>query len=157
VQWGQLETDGRFVCGYRHADQILADQVPVYAYEFRDETAPFYFPKMPGFESLAYHTSDIQYLFPLYHGGNKGISHPLNKKQEKLSDQLVAAWTNFAWTGNPNGQGNSPWPRYKKTNGAFLAEDIAPAGLSILTDAQFAAEHKCAFWDSVNVYKSTAP
>ena len=65
---------------------------------------------------LAYHTSDIQYLFPLWHGGPAPPAyHSLNKKQTDLSDQLVAAWTNFAWTGNPNGLGNYPWPRY--TNG----------------------------------------
>ncbi len=157
LQWGQLETDGRFVCFYHHLDQILAGQTPVYTYEFRDQTAPSYFPKMPGFTFLAYHTSDIQYLFPLYHGGNEGIQHELNKKQSAISNQLVTAWTNFAWTGNPNGQGNSPWPRYKKTNGLFLSEDIAPAGLSTLTDAQFVAEHRCDFWDKVLVYKSTAP
>ena len=69
---------------------------------------------MPGFLSLAYHTADIQYLFPLWHGGPAPPSmiHSLNKKQTDLSDQLVAAWTNFAWTGNPNGLGNYPWPRY---------------------------------------------
>jgi para-nitrobenzyl esterase len=44
---------------------------------------------MPGFQSLAYHTGDIQYLFPLYHGAT-GIVHPLNSQQENLSDELVA-------------------------------------------------------------------
>jgi para-nitrobenzyl esterase len=68
---------------------------------------------MPGFIALAYHTADIQYLFPLWHGGPLGIQHTLNKKQTDLSDQLVVAWTNFAWTGNPNGLGNYPWPKYK--------------------------------------------
>jgi para-nitrobenzyl esterase len=135
-------------------EQRLAKQVPLYAYEFRDQTAPFYFPAMPGFVSLAYHTSDIQYYWPLYHGG-QGTPHPLNSKQEDLSDQLVTAWTNFAWTGNPNGIGNSPWPRYTTPNGLFFTEDIAPAGLSTETDAFWAAEHKCAFWDTVLVYQST--
>ena len=53
----------------RRIDKLLASQIPVYTYEFDDQTAPFYFPKMPGFLSLAYHTADIQYLFPLWHGG----------------------------------------------------------------------------------------
>ena len=57
--------------------------------------------------------SDIQYLFPFGTAPPDGIPHKLNKLQEALSDALVAAWTNFAWTGNPNGLGNGPWPRYR--------------------------------------------
>ncbi|VTZ26825.1 Carboxylic ester hydrolase (fragment) [Methylocella tundrae] len=121
-------------------------------YEFDDRTAPTYFPKMPGFQALAMHTADIQYLFPLWHGGNLGIQHELNKKQTDLSDELVTAWTNFAWTGNPNGIGNSPWPRYKNKPDApgILSENIPV--LSTFTDAQYNAAHKCDFWDSISTY-----
>jgi para-nitrobenzyl esterase len=139
-------------CEQRHTNQILADQVPVYVYEFDDRTAPSYFPKMPGFEALAYHTSDIQYLFPLYHGGPTGIPHELNNKQENLSNELVAAWTNFARTGNPNGQGNSPWPIFKnKPNQPSVLSESLPV-LSTFTDAQFSAAHKCDFWDKIRTY-----
>lgn len=115
-------------------------------------TAPFYFPPLLDFESLAYHTADIQYLFPLFHGGPAppSVIHVLNAKQEILSDQLVAAWTNFAWTGNPNGRAYFLWPRYLggDRNSRYLLENIAPAGLSTQTDAQFVARHNCNFWDS---------
>ena len=84
----------------------------------------FYFPVMPGFVSGAYHTGDSQYIFPGYHGGPLGVAHPLNDAQEDLSDQIVAAWTNFAWTGNPNGLGNYPWPRYTGSNGRILLEEL---------------------------------
>ncbi len=138
-----------FACPTRKILKSIANQVPVYAYEFDDQTAPFYFPKMPGFQALAYHTSDIQYLFPLWHGGASGISHPLNKKQQTLSDQLVAAWANFAWTGNPNGQGNSPWPRYRLNpdKAYYLSENIPV--LSTMSDAEYAAANKCDLWDTV--------
>ncbi|VTZ52202.1 Carboxylic ester hydrolase [Methylocella tundrae] len=139
-------------CTQRHTNQLLSSQVPVYMYEFDDRTAPTYFPKMPGFQALAMHTADIQYLFPLWHGGNLGIQHELNKKQTDLSDELVTAWTNFAWTGNPNGIGNSPWPRYKNKPDApgILSENIPV--LSTFTDAQYNAAHKCDFWDSISTY-----
>jgi para-nitrobenzyl esterase len=125
--------------------------VPLYGYEFDDRTAPFYFPKLPGFQALAYHTSDIQYLFPLYHGGPAppSVIHQLNKKQQDLSDQLVAAWTNFAWTGNPNGLGNRPWPRYKP-GGRYLSQNIPM--LSTFTESEFIAAHKCDFWNSILIY-----
>ncbi|VFU07313.1 carboxylesterase/lipase family protein [Methylocella tundrae] len=138
-----------FPCTTRQILKSIANQVPVYAYEFDDQTAPFYFPKMPGFQPLAYHTSDIQYLFPLWHGGADGIPHPLNKMQQALSDQLVTAWTNFAWTGNPNGQGNSPWPRYRlQPNKAYYLSENIPV-LSTMSDAEYAAANKCDFWDTI--------
>ena len=140
-----VQTDG-LVCTQQRVNRLLARQAPVYAYEFKDQTAPFYFPELPGFQPLAYHTSDIQYLFPLFHGGPLGTPHRLNSQQEKLSDQMVTAWTNFARTGNPNGEGNSPWPRYEVEPGKssfYLSQNI-PA-LSTFTDADFSAAHKCVF------------
>jgi para-nitrobenzyl esterase len=154
LQWAAVRTDSGYTCPTRHVNQILANQVPLYSYEFRDQTAPIYGPQMPGFTYLAYHTSDIQYYWRDYHGGPLGVLHPLNKKQQKLSDQLITAWSNFARTGNPNGLGNTPWPRYlPKKNGLYFTENIAPVGLGTETDAFWSAEHKCDFWDKILVYK----
>jgi para-nitrobenzyl esterase len=140
-------------CEQRAHNQLYAGQVPLYAYEFDDQTAPSYFPKMPGFQPLAYHTSDIQYLWPLWHGGPEGIEHTLNQKQTNLSDELVAAWTNFAWTGNPNAQGNAPWPLYKPNtpNVPSILSEAIP-NLATFTDAQFNANHQCKFWASVSTW-----
>jgi para-nitrobenzyl esterase len=99
----------------------------------------------------AYHTSDIQYVFPLWHGGPLGIAKPLNSQQAILSNKIVAAWANFARTGNPNGSGNSPWPRYPTSadTPAWLIEDLT--GLSSLTDRQYSLLHHCDFWDSLSL------
>ena len=69
LQWAATETDGIInasTCKARRIEHILAGQVPLYAYEFRDQTAPFYFSDMPGSVPLAYHTGDIQYYWSLY-------------------------------------------------------------------------------------------
>jgi para-nitrobenzyl esterase len=148
LAWDRVGTDSG-VCNQRRLDKILAPQIPVYAYEFADRTAPFYFPDMPQMDALAYHTADIQYLFPLWHGGPLGTPHPLNPQQTMLSDQLVSAWANFARTGNPNGSGNNPWPRYTAgaETPAWLIQDLP--GPFTLTDAQYSALRHCDFWDSV--------
>jgi para-nitrobenzyl esterase len=148
---------------------ILGPQVPYYAYQFDDTTAPFYFPPMQTFQSLAYHTSDIQHLFPTYHGGPvpPSVGYPpnmLNSAQTTLSDQLVGAWTNFARTGNPNtglSIGGVPWPAFDNTvpgssTPAYFAQNIPSS--STYTDAQFAAMHNCAAsapwpgWDAILPY-----
>jgi para-nitrobenzyl esterase len=139
-------------CRSRHIARVLASQVPVYDYEFDERTAPTYFPSMPGYRSLAYHTADLQFLFAGYHGGPAGIAHPLNSVQGHLSDQMVAAWANFARSGNPNGRDNALWPRFTGAEGTaqYLSENI-PA-LSTLSDKIFAARHQCGFWDTLLVY-----
>jgi para-nitrobenzyl esterase len=142
-------------CPQHRINRVIAtgpSPSPVYAYEFDDRTAPSYFPAMPGLVTLAYHTGDIQYLFPLFHGGPAppSVIHALNPLQGLLSDELVAAWTNLAWTGDPNGIGNFPWPRYQGSNrnSYYLLQNILPTGLSQVTDAQFVAKHNCNFWDT---------
>jgi para-nitrobenzyl esterase len=147
-------------CRNRHIDELWAKwpDVPVYAYEFNDRHAPYYFPSMPGFTPLAAHTIDIQFLFALWHGGILGTpgasqSPALSEDEQHLSDQLVAAWTNFAKTGNPNGSGNAPWPRFVNQEGVpeYLSQNV-PA-LSTFTNAEFGANHNCNFWDTVIVYQ----
>lgn len=142
-------------CAQHRINRVLAsgpNPTTVYAYEFRDQSAPFYFPPLIDFVSLAYHTADLQYLFPHFHGGPipPSVAVSLNDNQEKLSDQLVKAWTNFARTGDPSGRG-VVWPRYQGSNrgSVYLLENIEPIGLTLESDLQFTASHNCDFWDSV--------
>jgi para-nitrobenzyl esterase len=55
-----------------------------------------------------------------------------------VSSESQHASAGFARTGNPNGQGNAPWPRY----------DVGPA-LSTFTNTQFSDTHRCAFWEPI--------
>ena len=147
LAWDRVGTDPG-ICAEMALNTVLAPQIPVYAYLFNDQNPPFYFPSLPGFTPDAYHTSDIQFLFPLYHGG-QGTAHPLIGAQATLSNELVSAWTKFAWTGNPNGIGNTPWPVFKVNPAAsdVFLENV-PA-LSTEITAQFNASHHCGFWESL--------
>ena len=70
-------------CVARLLDRAWAKYVPVYGYQFDDRTAPSYFPDL-SYPMRAYHTAELQYLFPLFHGG-QGTPHPLNDAQQRLS------------------------------------------------------------------------
>jgi para-nitrobenzyl esterase len=123
--------------------------VPLYAYEFADRNAPWYFPATT-FTHGAAHTIDIQFLFQDWHGGPLGIPHKLTAQEHVLSEQLVAAWTNFMYTGNPNLTGDRPWPKYTSASEVFFSQNVPKS--STITAAQFAAAHQCAFWDNVLIY-----
>jgi carboxylesterase type B len=91
-----------------------------------------------------------------WHGGNLGvnlsqdaISPAKNQPRElqgaeiTLSDKLVAAWTNFAATGNPNGTGAMVWPVFATNSQTFLSQNLISSAYS---GVQFFIDHKCDFW-----------
>lgn len=152
MAWDTAHSD-MLACRGQYTAAAITPYAPVYMYLFNDRTAQTYFPKMPGFQPLAYHTSDIAYVFTGYHGGPGGAPFTLTATQAKLSDQMVDAWANFARTGNPNGGDDKPWPRWKPGDDSqayFLQEDGWKTGQ---TNAQFAAAHNCGFWNKMLLYK----
>jgi para-nitrobenzyl esterase len=59
----------------------------------------------------AFHSDDLEYVFSTLdtrHGAQ------WRAEDRRLSEQMVSYWTNFARTGDPNGQGLPHWPRYDK-------------------------------------------
>lgn len=143
--WDRAHAD-MLACRGQYLAGQLAPHVPVYAYLFDDPTAPSYFPPMPGFTAGAYHTADLIYLFEGFHGGPDGAPIRLNARQQKLSDRLIAAWSNFARGGNPNGQGNGPWARWQKDKpGIFVQNDA-------WSQTQTGAAHNCGFWNGILRY-----
>jgi para-nitrobenzyl esterase len=160
LAYAQASTDPLLACQPRFVVHLWSKFVTVYQYEFNYQNAPYYFPHMPGFVALASHTIDIQFLFQNWHGGQLGVNldqttgqpRELDSSETTLSDQMIAFWTNFASTGNPNKSGNSPWPKFTSQSGApvILSENVP--SVATFTDAQYAAEHHCAFWDPILGY-----
>jgi para-nitrobenzyl esterase len=148
----------------------------VYGYDFTYQNAPYYFPQMPNannvigpavgyFQPQAAHTIDIQFLFDNWHGGNLGVNisqtvpapgnnlpRELQGPEIGLSDQLVAAWTNFTKTGNPNGGAAPTWIVYTSGTPSFLQEDIPSSNESA---AAYNTAYQCTtgmIWNNYLLY-----
>jgi para-nitrobenzyl esterase len=116
-------------------DRSLSRFVPVYAYEFADRSAPSYFPER-SYPMNAYHTAELQYLFPLFHGA-RGTAHALNAPQELLAQKMIRWWSTFALIGAPGTQ-DAPWPAFR---------DDANSVLVIAGEAS--NTNSCGFWGSL--------
>jgi para-nitrobenzyl esterase len=144
---GAAATDGGFSCPVLNANQLLSAYVPTYAYEFADENAP---PAQADFGGAltfplgAYHTAELQYLFKGF--DTFGLPTTLSPHQNQLATTMVAYWTQFAKTGNPNISPKPVWPTFNASSDLFLSL-IPPKPVVI---SSFSIEHLCSFlWNEI--------
>jgi para-nitrobenzyl esterase len=146
---GALGTDEIFACHARFVDELASPFVPTFAYEFNDENAPQNYLPPVSFPYAAAHTSELQYLFPVASPttgvGLNRPTVPLLPEQQKLSDRMVGYWTQFAKSGNPNGQGQPVWRPFNRNQQVMLSL-VEPSPTS---ETNFATTHRCDFWDTL--------
>ncbi len=80
-------------------------------------------PGAGGERLLAYHGAEIPYVFDTH---DRWLS--TDATDAGLSDTMLAHWSNFARTGDPNGAGLPPWPAYSigQTQVQELGSQIRP-------------------------------
>ena len=89
--------------------QLATGQSSVFQYRFED--AP---PGAAEAESRgAYHSAEIEFVFEAL--PSKDL--PWRPLDRRLSDQISSYWSNFAKTGDPNGNGLPKWPAYRADDG----------------------------------------
>jgi len=142
LAYGAAVTDSLFACTGRKANEWLAPQTPTYAYEFADQTAPSYLAPTT-FDVGAGHTFELEYLFPLYHGG-RGISHQLNPLQQHLADKMTEYWTSLGKAAD-----GRLWTKYDPKSDNYMRLILPEPEM---TSGIFGVEHKCAFWDQSGIY-----
>jgi para-nitrobenzyl esterase len=156
-------TDSLFACTARTADQLFAKYVPVWAYEFKDTSAPQLFNLPTVFPYGATHTDELQFIFdpngffPNYNYQVATDPFPLSPAEERLSRAMVRYWTNFVETLDPNRSAAQPQTRSAASNEersgeGWLPYDSNDDNLQALTtpfprpEFGFGTEHQCAFW-----------
>jgi para-nitrobenzyl esterase len=88
--------------------QASTGQCPVYRYRFDRPASP---SEMHPEGKYAFHSDELEYVFGTLDVRRGATWQP---EDRRLSEQMAGYWTNFARTGDPNGEGLPHWPRYDK-------------------------------------------
>ena len=139
VAWRTVAADSDTVCPSLQTAQDLASRMPTREYEIDDNDIPPYQAAGSGVVAAGASHVGAWFLTP--------VTPALDANQQVLQDEEVAFVTAFARNGNPNATGTPKWP---KLNNGEDVMSLQPAGDSeLVTTAEMATQHNCAFWDKV--------
>jgi para-nitrobenzyl esterase len=137
-----LTSDVKFVCSARKAARAIAaaQTEPVYRFVF-SHVADYGSAVTKALGAV--HGSELLYVF-----GNLDVSTPSGPYVPGPGDLAVADafhgyWATFAASGDPNGGGATPWPRYDVATDPFLRFDVPLA-----SEAGHRTE-PCDFWEAL--------
>lgn len=142
IAYRTVAADSNTVCPALVRDRHLSRWMPVYAYEGDNTDMPPATYVDPSLPNGAYHVTELGLIMP----GSFGVTTNLDPNQVVLANQLVAEFSAFAGTGNPNADNTPSWREF--TTGTVMS--LQPAGDSHSTStASLAVGHNCAFWDRI--------
>jgi para-nitrobenzyl esterase len=92
-------------------------------------------PPSPRADELqAFHAAEIPYVFDVVPSADpREAGFTYTEVDRRLADAMSSYWVNFVKTGDPNGPGLPPWPRYDRVNEPYLQfGDAITAGTHLL-------------------------
>ncbi|HLI61377.1 MAG TPA: carboxylesterase family protein [Solirubrobacteraceae bacterium] len=148
---GAVWTDSGFIdgiggCAEQRLVGQLARRTRTYFYEFDDLSAPGLNRSVPGYRWGAGHAMELAYMWPSFNNGYS-LYRLLTPAQRVLSRWMVRYWGAFVRSGRPSVRGQSAWPSYGASRRLMALEEGSSSGA--VPSSLFAAEHDCAFWDSL--------
>lgn len=147
----RILTDGQFIATSRRTAQCVSQNQtdPVYRYFFSHTHNPL-IPLLGGFGS--YHGIEIFYIFNTWENFPLSFGPLFTDQDDSVQTTTLKYWTNFAYTGDPNGAGLPNWPQYVAKTDCFLEIKATPDGTQC---GLRTAESN--FWDSVTGFKGCDP
>jgi para-nitrobenzyl esterase len=101
--------------------QRKTGESPVYRYHF-ELPAPI---STYNHSASSFHSDDIEYVFGAL---DTRVGAAWRPEDRKLSEEMMSYWTNFAKTGDPNGPGLPPWPKYGKDDELIHLDSTITSG-----------------------------
>ena len=140
-----IDAIGDFALGCKcyEAAKSVSTFKPVYYYRF--DYKKHLLPNMAG----AAHSLEIPFVFDSLDRPPASLVFAASQRNsaKKLVDSVESYWTNFAKTGDPNGQGLTAWPKYDQDK-----------KLRIIFDLPLRVEptdfvEKCEYWKDHDIFK----
>ncbi len=102
-----------------YAGEMVAAPEPVFFYQFRRKSP------LKKESAGAFHAAELPFVF----GALKSPMFPSNQKDEELAEIMQGYWTNFAKTGNPNGENLPNWSEFTDVAPYWMVFDREDVGV----------------------------
>lgn len=134
-------TDYQFTATTRRVAQCVSknQEQPVWRYFF---THKHTIPQLAPYGS--YHGMELFYVFNNWENTNGGTGVLFKPADDSVQVNMLSYWTNFAYSGNPNGNGLVAWTQYSASTDPYLEIKATPNG-----DQSGLRTDKCNLWDDV--------
>ncbi|XP_043291673.1 carboxylesterase 3 isoform X6 [Cervus elaphus] len=123
----ELLSDGFITLPMLQFARHLQDSgVSIFFYEFQHR--PSSFAKIKPAWVRADHAAELTFMFggPFLTDESSMLAFPeATEEEQQLSLTMMAQWTNFAWTGDPNGKGLPLWPPFNHAE-EYLEISLVP-------------------------------
>ena len=147
-------TDVGFSCISRLNDQLLARNALTYTFEFNDpDASDLSLPPDPFLPAGAASTTELPFLWPNLLGSDGAARPAFDGPEQALATEMQLAWTNFAKAGDPNGSGVTAWSPFSILGDRF--HSFTPGAVG--TTSGFTADHKCDFWEPLEIARALLP